>query len=213
MAAAGVAVLPQARVFGVPELGRYTDEDSISGTRDAGCLGCARACDRSPRSTVLRCGVPNVRYGWCQDKRGEARPIEAASSRKVRLHRRRRWLWWITTGVAVAVLVILGQPVIICSLPPPGSQYAGARSGLLDIVARQERYFFDHGRYTSDLTELGFTVPMRSEGGRWAFFVERAGEHDFSAHAIRSTGKAGPDDGCFVLTIASANHRHPASCW
>ena len=120
----------------------------------------------------------------------------------------------LVVPILVPVLVlILGQPVIICSLPPPGSQHAYARSGLLDIAARQHRYFFGHGRYTRDLTELGYAVPLRSNRGRWAFHLEWADEHDFSAYAVRSTDNGDLDTVCSVLRIDSANHQHPASCW
>jgi type IV pilus assembly protein PilE len=60
-----------------------------------------------------------------------------------------------------------------------------AKAGLLQIATLQERFYLQNNTYTTDLTNLGFTVAANapSETGTYVFNVTAANANTFAANA------------------------------
>ena len=119
--------------------------------------------------------------------------------------------------ITVAILAIIAAVAI-----PAYTQYvdrgkrAEARTALLDIAARQERYYSNNRQYTDDLTG-DLKMSGASENGYYALSVALGGSNnqDFDATA---TPSGWTDDKCGNLGIDETGAKTQslgdrASCW
>ena len=119
--------------------------------------------------------------------------------------------------ITVAILAIIAAVAI-----PAYTQYvdrgkrAEARTALLDIAARQERYYSNNRQYTDDLTG-DLKMSGASENGYYALSVALSGSNnqDFDATA---TPSGWTDDKCGDLGIDETGAKTQslgdrASCW
>lgn len=118
--------------------------------------------------------------------------------------------------ITVAILAIVAAVAI-----PAYTQYvdrgkrAEARTALLDIAARQERYYSNNRQYADQLSKLGMSGT--SENGYYALSVALGGSNnqDFDATA---TPAGWTDDKCGDLSIDETGAKTQslgdrASCW
>lgn len=99
------------------------------------------------------------------------------------------------------------------------SKRTDGQAALLDMMAKQERYFTDNNSYTATLTGLGYTVDADGNAD------SPEGDYKLSAAAcegdigicvlLTATGQGDQanDGGCGTLTINSRNVKSPAACW
>ena len=77
-----------------------------------------------------------------------------------------------------------------------------AKAGLLQISTLQERFYLQNNSYTTDLTNLGFTVATNaiSDSGTYRFNVTAADANTFAANAAYQ-GSDGELTTCGAFTI------------
>ncbi len=90
------------------------------------------------------------------------------------------------------------------------SNRAEGKAALMDVIARQERYLSDNDTYTTDLSNLGYTVVegvYSTERGYYDIRAERCGVEEITIciNLTATPSASGPqrDDG--ALTINSRN--------
>ncbi len=130
----------------------------------------------------------------------------------------------------MVVVVIVG---ILASIAYPSYQdivrqtrRSDALSALMDMMAKQERYFTDFNTYVKDgdLAKLGFTVTSNKVATTGNYYLISAAACTGSTLAkcveLKAVGQNGQDkDGgggtgtCKELTLDSQGTKTPAACW
>ena len=131
----------------------------------------------------------------------------------------------VTLIELMIVVVIVG---ILASVAYPSYQQYVLRTKrtegkalLMDIVARQERYYFDRNSYATDLTELGFSSanPKSAEGNYQASAAAGPTNDIATSYEITVTPLFGDGDPeCGDLTLDSRGTRGNSKgngerCW
>ena len=86
--------------------------------------------------------------------------------------------------VIVGILILLALPVLMPLISKTRS--LEAKQALKHLHSLQKTYFYEHARYTSNLTEMGFEIDkLSTEGGKANYRVEvvAASQNDFVARA------------------------------
>ncbi len=131
----------------------------------------------------------------------------------------------------IEVMIVVAIIGIIASIAYPSyvdivrqTRRADAYNALMDIMARQERFFTDSNTYTTDLAKLGLTLTAGK------YLTQPGGYYEISAAAcdgatiggcvkLSAVGKNGQEndkDGatsCATLTLDSRGAKLPADCW
>jgi len=141
-----------------------------------------------------------------------------------RLARVARGFTLIELMIAVVIGGILGAVAISSYVNQVAkSRRADAKSALLDLAARQERFFTTNNSYTNVAANLGYTaLPASVPGGTaattYTLTVTAATATTFTAQATRSGAQA--TDGCGDYTITDRgvqanvnNTLATAQCW
>lgn len=129
----------------------------------------------------------------------------------------------VTLIELMIVVVIVG---ILASVAYPSYQQYILRSKrsegkalLMDIVARQERFYFDNNRYTDDLTDLGFASenPSSAEDNYEASVAEGESGEIETSYAITVT-PVFDDSECGALILDSRGTQSSSNgelerCW
>ena len=123
----------------------------------------------------------------------------------------------------MVVVVIIG---ILASIAYPSymevvrqTRRADAYNALMDIMARQERYFTDNNSYTDDLKNLGFAEKTyTTPDGYYLVSAAACGTGIGTCVALTATGqkgqeKDGKEGACKTLTLDSTDVKTPADCW
>ncbi len=135
----------------------------------------------------------------------------------------RRRLAGVTLIELMIVVIIVG---ILASVAIPSYQRYStrahrteAKTALLAVQFRQERFYLDNRKYTDDLPTLG--LPETSDKGVYDINLELtdATAQDYTATATPKTG--GGDNGvdmthdteCASFTINTQGVRTPSTCW
>jgi len=127
----------------------------------------------------------------------------------------------VTLVELMIVVAILG---ILAAVAYPGYlQYAAkskrieAKTALLKIAMLQERFYLQNNRYTTDLTQLGFSAPVNAmtASGTYVVNVTVNGLNEFLASAAyqKSNDELGK---CATFTIDGRGDRGSApyaDCW
>lgn len=92
-----------------------------------------------------------------------------------------------------------------------------AKAALLQIATLQERFYLQNNTYTTDLTNLGFTVAANavSDTGTYIFNVTAANANTFAANAAYQNGD-GELAKCATFTIDGQGTKGSApynDCW
>jgi len=101
----------------------------------------------------------------------------------------RKYMRGVTLMELMIVVVIIS--ILAAIAYPSYRQYVArakrneAKAGLLQIATLQERFYLQNNTYTTDLTNLGFTVAANapSETGTYVFNVNNANASTFDAVA------------------------------
>lgn len=100
------------------------------------------------------------------------------------------------------------------------SKRSDGQVALLDMMAKQERYYTDNNTYTATLTNLGYTVDADGNADSpEADYKLSAGTCASGTIAVcielTATGQGDQvnDGSCGTLTINSRNVKSPAACW
>ena len=141
-----------------------------------------------------------------------------------RLVRASRGFTLIELMIAVVVVSILtGVAISAYTFQIAKSRRADAKTALLDLAARQERFFTTNNTYTNVAANLGYAaLPVSLPGGgsatTYTLSVTAAIAISFAAQAVRAGAQG--TDGCGDYTIndrgvqANANNTQPtAQCW
>ncbi|WP_257286382.1 type IV pilin protein [Endozoicomonas sp. SESOKO1] len=84
---------------------------------------------------------------------------------------------------------------------------------LLNVMQQQERYYTEMLRYTTDLADLGFTPPVKSDSGNYLIQTARCGS-DPLEHCVQLTAVAqGQQTADGDMTLNSRGVRTPQSHW
>jgi type IV pilus assembly protein PilE len=126
--------------------------------------------------------------------------------------------------IAMAVIAVLtGIAIAAYTFQVNKSRRAEAKTALLDLAARQERFFTTNNTYTNVAANLGYAaLPAPLPGGssttNYTLSVTAASATSFSAQAARAGAQA--TDGCGDYTIddrgvqGNVNNTQPtAQCW
>jgi len=118
----------------------------------------------------------------------------------------RKYMKGVTLIELMIVVVIIS--ILTAIAYPSYRQYVArakrneAKAGLLQISTLQERFYLQNNTYTTDLTNLGFTVATNalSDSGTYRFNVTAADANTFAANAAyqKSDGELSK---CASLTI------------
>jgi len=118
----------------------------------------------------------------------------------------RKYMKGVTLMELMIVVVIIS--ILTAIAYPSYRQYVArakrneAKAGLLQIATLQERFYLQNNTYTTDLTNLGFTVAANapSDTGTYVFNVPTANANTFNAVAAyqKSDGELAK---CATLTI------------
>lgn len=110
----------------------------------------------------------------------------------------------------IELLIVLAMIAILAGVIYPyygdavtRSRRAEAMSALAKIAVLQEQYFTDHRRYTTDMTDLGFsTDPYISEQDHYSLdtLAVMDIEHDYIIIATALNGQAKADSDCQLFT-------------
>ncbi len=92
-----------------------------------------------------------------------------------------------------------------------------AKAALLQIATNQERHYLNNNRYTSDLTDLGFSVTSDHLTDSEAYIVNvtAADANSYTAQAVYQEGGA-EDARCNTFTINATGDKTSspnADCW
>jgi len=95
------------------------------------------------------------------------------------------------------------------------AQRADGRAALLDIAARQERYYFDENSYTADLSDIGFGAAedVSSPEGYYTVTAAAGPTGDVATSFALTATPTDADDDCPTLTLNSRGQKGPAGCW
>jgi type IV pilus assembly protein PilE len=118
----------------------------------------------------------------------------------------RKYMKGVTLMELMIVVVIIS--ILTAIAYPSYRQYVArakrneAKAGLLQIATLQERFYLQNNTYTTDLTNLGFTVAANapSDTGTYVFNVPTANANTFNAVAAyqKTDGELAK---CATLTI------------
>ena len=136
----------------------------------------------------------------------------------------------------IELMVALAVASLVYSMAMPGYRHAVLKANriagkgvLLDVMARQERYFIDHSRYAPSLPDLGLPEPylvdgraQPAPGGRSVYSVELVwdGEEFLGAQAV-PRNRQRQDAQCMTFTLRPTGARavsgtlsaRPYLCW
>jgi len=97
------------------------------------------------------------------------------------------------------------------------AQRAEARSALMEMASRLERYYFYEHSYTTDLTEIGYGAgdDAASTEGRYTLSAAAGSTGDITtSFVLTATDTTGDDDACPTLTFDWRGNKGPgAECW
>ena len=132
----------------------------------------------------------------------------------------------------VEVLIVIAVVSILAAIALPAYQEtmrkgrrADAKQALMDMANRQERLMLDHGTYTVDLRDLGFSQQNSIESEKGFYSVAAAAcaaDTIATCYVLTATpvdGRAQADDGrCTTLVLdstgaKSATGSAPGECW
>jgi hypothetical protein len=102
--------------------------------------------------------------------------------------------------VSLSVALALAPTALTAQQPQPDPRTAALKSALRNLVVAQERYFVDHGTYTTDVAALGV---FRREAPRDSIWVQviSAGGRSWSGRAIH----IGARDRSCVIYVGEIN--------
>jgi type IV pilus assembly protein PilE len=121
----------------------------------------------------------------------------------------------------IAILVAVAIPVYQSQVR--SARRADAKNALLDLAARQERYFTANNTYTSTAGDLGYagsypvSFPSATQTN-YAVSVTAASASSYTAQAVPNGDQANDSCGTYTLTSTGAqansgNTLASASCW
>lgn len=120
----------------------------------------------------------------------------------------------------VAILLAVALPSYENSLQK--GRRAEAKAMLLDVANRQESFMLDRSTYTTDLTQLNFTVPLLSENGHYTITAADCGLGLDRCYELTATPTAGSpqtkDARCTEFTLdhrgdKGASGTDQNNCW
>jgi hypothetical protein len=85
----------------------------------------------------------------------------------------------LTAALAVAPAPLIGQQ------PQPNPRIAAMKSALRRLVVSQERYFVDHGTYTTDVVALGALTRRQPADSLWVQVIF-AGGRSWSGRVVHT---------------------------
>jgi len=96
--------------------------------------------------------------------------------------------------VSLSVALALASTALTAQQPQPDPRTSALKSALRNLVVAQERYFVDHGSYTTDVAALGV---FRREAPRDSIWVQviNAGGRSWSGRAVHIGAR---DKSCVV---------------
>ncbi len=126
--------------------------------------------------------------------------------------------------VAMAVAAVLASLAVAAyGHSVAKSRRADAKTALLDLAAREERYYTTNNAYTNVAANLGYgTFPVAVPGGAaqatYVLSVTAATATSFTAQAVRAGAQATDECGDYTIDDrgqqGNANNAQPsASCW
>jgi hypothetical protein len=86
-----------------------------------------------------------------------------------------------SSSVVLGLLLAVAAPALQGQAPAqsPKSDYTNARTWLRNLLVAEERYYGDHGTYTTDLNAVGIPMPKSRAGAMqrawWVVVVEAGG--------------------------------------
>lgn len=94
---------------------------------------------------------------------------------------------------------------------------AEARALMYEVLQKEERYYSDNGRYTSNLVTLGYASPLNTQHGSHAITLA-VGVTGVITSSVNVVAAAANDSKCATLTLAnnqstSATGLAPTTCW
>lgn len=131
----------------------------------------------------------------------------------------------------IEVMIVVAIVGILAAIAYPSYQEivrqtrrADAYSALMDIMARQERYFTDNNSYTDDLSKLGLTVDgnkkyLAPPDGYYLVSAAYCTGTDASCIKLTAAGQKGQENDkagatkCDALTLNSQDAKTPTDCW
>jgi type IV pilus assembly protein PilE len=95
---------------------------------------------------------------------------------------------------------------------------AAAVAMLQNVLQQSERFYSENNRYTTDLTELGYTGAVLSEHDTHTISLSAGPTGDITTSVMVSATPNAPDAKCNVITLTSTNVRNatgtqPTVCW
>ena len=93
------------------------------------------------------------------------------------------------------------------------SRRSDAVAMLLQVMQQQERYFTERLSYTTDLTQLGYTLPVRSDGENYEITASTCATGAISQCVLLTATALGGQAADGNLTINSRGARTPVGFW
>jgi type IV pilus assembly protein PilE len=114
----------------------------------------------------------------------------------------------------LAIIIAIGYPSYRDQVMK--ARRADGKAFLLEIADRQERYYSDQSTYTTDITDLGFTNAVATDGYYQAAITDDpTGDLTLSYTITVTPIGTQTDDRCASFTVTSQGTRtaSPADCW
>lgn len=135
---------------------------------------------------------------------------------------------WQSGFTLIEVMVVVAIVGILAAIAYPSYQEivrqtrrADAYSALMEIMARQERFFTDNNSYTDDLKNVGFTEKTyTTPDGYYLISAAYCTGTDASCIKLSAAGQKGQENdkagatSCATLTLNSRDEKgNNADCW
>lgn len=127
-------------------------------------------------------------------------------------HRHARGFTLVELMITVAIIAIISA----IALPAYQNYTRDARRAaavalLADLASRQEQYFLNDRTYTSDLTKLGVSGTLTTDGGYYTLTVTAASATAYTLQAAPIASQATSE--CGNLTLDNNLTKTPAACF
>ncbi len=133
--------------------------------------------------------------------------------RLVTAHRGMSLVELMVVVLIIAIIGIVGVPSYRGYMER--AQRTEAKDALLRLANNQERFYLQNNTYTTDVTQLGFSVGGYTDDGTYTVAVTAADRQGFTARASIAAGSGMSDDDCgwFQIDEAGDKTAENAICW